>query len=218
MKLSIEAHRLVPAGYAEGIVVNVPQLRLFAAAVDGSAIAVPSAVGRPSWPTPAGSFNVVQKEIDPTWDVPPSIQEEMRRLGKPPVARVPPGPANPLGAYWIGLSLPNIGIHGTNAPTSVPGFTTHGCIRVGPEAIALLFDSVAVGTPGEIIYEPVLLAKHDGRLFVEAHRDVYGRRPDALETLAAAADELGARERIDWGSVKDVVRRREGIAIDVTLK
>ena len=89
---------------------------------------MPAAVGRSTWPTPSGEFHVAHKEVNPIWDVPPSIQEEMRRLGRPVVPRISPGPENPLGDLWIGLSLPNIGIHGTNAPDTVPGYTTHGCI------------------------------------------------------------------------------------------
>jgi L,D-transpeptidase ErfK/SrfK len=150
--------------------------------------------------------------------VPVSIQDEMKRSGRPPTRCVPPGPDNPLGKYWIGLSLPNIGIHGTNVPSSVPGFTTHGCIRVGSDDIKWLFDRVTVGSPGEIVYERALLTPHDGRLFAEVHPDAYGSRPDALHALDAAADFLRARSQIDWRRVRDVVRLEEGLAIDVTLK
>lgn len=179
---------------------------------------MPVAIGRSDWPTPTGVFHVARKELDPTWDVPLSIQQEMRRLGRPVVTRIPPGPQNPLGRYWIGLSLPNLGIHGTNAPSSVPGYTTHGCIRVASEQIQGLFDRVTIGTPGEIIYEPVLLTRHTGRFFVEAHPDVYGRRARVIQTLQAAAEQLGVQGSINWSLVNEVVQRREGLAVDVTLR
>jgi len=70
-------------------------------------------------PTPTGSFSILTKEVDPTWDVPVSIRREMKREGKTPLVRVAPGPDNPLGDRWLGLSLPGVGIHGTNAPARI---------------------------------------------------------------------------------------------------
>jgi L,D-transpeptidase ErfK/SrfK len=221
MKLTLEVHRTVPAfrsGLAHGILINIPQKLLFLIEQDGTITAIPVGLGQRDWPTPTGTFHVARKEIDPTWDVPLSIQQEMKRLGRPVVTRVPPGPQNPLGKYWIGLSLPNLGIHATNAPASVPGHTTHGCIRLGSEHMAFLFDRVTVGAPGEIIYEPVLLTRHDGRFFVEAHPDVYGRRPRAPQELLTVAETVGVHQSIDWSLVNDVVRRREGLAVDVTMR
>jgi L,D-transpeptidase ErfK/SrfK len=73
--------------------------------------------------------------------------------------RVPPGPDNPLGQYWIGLSLVGYGIHGTIASASIYQFRSHGCIRIHPNDIADLFGRVSLGTSGHIIYTPVLLAR-----------------------------------------------------------
>jgi L,D-transpeptidase ErfK/SrfK len=218
MKLVVAVHRTVPAGLERGILVNVPQRLLFVLDDDGAVVAVPIAIGRPDWPTPTGAFRVTSKETKPTWDVPPSIQEEMKRQGRLPLTKVPPGPQNPLGEFWIGLSLRNMGIHCTNVLSSIPGLTPHVCIRVAPDRIKAVFDFVTIGTAGEILYEPALLTNHDGRFFVEVHPDVYGRGSDALSAIEAAADYLGARDRIDWHRVQGVVRLHEGLAIDVTLK
>lgn len=216
MKLTVDVHRTVPGGLDHGIIVSVAQNRVFLLDEDGSIVPMPAGVGRSTWPTSAGAFQVVRKELDPTWDVPPSIQEEMRRLGRPVVTRIPPGPNNPLGKFWVGLSLPNLGIHGTNTPATVPGYTTHGCIRLSAGHIQLLFERVEVGTPGFVTHEPAFLTRHDGRIFVEVHRDLYGHRPDVLRALEAAADYLGVRDHVDWRNVHEVIRLREGLAIDVT--
>lgn len=215
-RLVIDVHRVVPGILDSGILVSVTQNRVFLLDVDGSIVSMPAAVGLSTWPTPSGEFRVVHKEVNPTWDVPTSIQDEMRRLGRPVAPRIPPGPENPLGDFWIGLSLPNIGIHGTNAPATVPGYTTHGCIRLQASDIKLLFERVEVGTAGVAIYEPGLLARHDGRIYAEIHRDVYGDRPDTLRALQNAADFLGVRDRVDWPRVVEAVRLHEGFAIDVT--
>jgi L,D-transpeptidase ErfK/SrfK len=76
-----------------------------------------------------------------------------------------------------GLSFPSYGIHGTNAPLSIYDFQSRGCIQMHPEDAGALFRQVKVGQPGEIIYEPVLLAQlPDGRIFLEAHRDPYRKK------------------------------------------
>ena len=130
---------------------------------------------------------------------------------------MPPGPANPLGAYWLGLSAGSVGIHGTNAPGSIYQATTHGCIRLHPDDIAALFAETDVGTVGAIIYEPLLLSEVGGVVFLEAHRDVYARGPrEALGFASALARDLGLADQIDWDHAAVVIAQREGIARDVS--
>jgi L,D-transpeptidase ErfK/SrfK len=198
------------------LIVNVPQRMLFA--VTGSGVAAyPAAVGRRDWPTPLGEFSIATKERNPTWDVPESIRAEARRAGRTLPLRVPPGPGNPLGAYWLGLSGGGVGIHGTNAPRSIYQVITHGCIRLHPDDISALFGEVSVGTRGVLLYQPVLVAIHGNDVFVEAHRDVYGRGPaDALEFVRLRMYESGVFDRVDWDRVAAVIRERAGIARPVT--
>jgi L,D-transpeptidase ErfK/SrfK len=216
--LTIDNRHLVPAGTGESLVINIPQRMLFQFRDGALHAAYPVGLGRPTWQTPLGAFTVVAREENPTWRVPPSIQEEMRRAGKPVITIMPPCPANPLGQYRIVLSLPGIGIHGTIAPASIYQFQTHGCIRLHPDDICALFGEVSVGDTGRIIYEPALLAQLvDGRVFVEVHRDIYRRGPDAAKTLRAEAESRHVADAVDWDRVAEVVREHEGLAIDVTL-
>jgi L,D-transpeptidase ErfK/SrfK len=211
--LSIDNRHVVPPLPATGtIAVNVPQRMLFATTGTGL-VAYPVGVGRRGWATPIGQFSIVAKEVNPTWDVPESIRDEARRAGRSLPLKVPPGPNNPLGAYWLGLSIGGVGIHGTNAPTSVYQAISHGCIRLHPDDIAALFVQMQVGTQGVLLYQPVLVAVVGEQIFVEAHRDVYGRGPvNALEFVRQRAYELGVLERIDWDRAAAVVRERAGIA------
>ena len=87
-------------------------------------------------PRPVGRLHVVRMQRHKEWIVPESIQEEMRREGKDVLTRVPPGPDNPLGRHWIGLSIGGIGIHGTIASSGVYHFRSHGCIRLHPEVVS----------------------------------------------------------------------------------
>lgn len=215
--VQVSARHVVPPPRDEGILINVPQRMLFLFRGGRLASAFPVAVGRASWQTPSGDFTVVTRETDKTWIVPVSIQEEMRREGKPVLSRVPPGPDNPLGRHWIGLSLPAIGIHGTIALASVYGFRSHGCVRVHPDDIARLFDRVAVGETGSIVYQPVLIALGgDGRIWFEANPDAYRKGAGTLGEVRAMALERGiAHESIDWRLVETMLRARDGLAREV---
>jgi L,D-transpeptidase ErfK/SrfK len=176
----------------------------------------PVAVGSRGWPTPVGEFQIVSMEVDPVWDVPASIQEEMRQQGKRVLTKVAPGPSNPLGKYWIGLSLPGIGVHGTNNPSSIYGFHTHGCIRLHNDDVRDLFARVNVGMDGSIIHEPVLMTTIGDSVFVEVHADTYKRGIDPLRYLQDLAFTRGLSGKLDWTIVKEVIRKHDGIARDVS--
>jgi L,D-transpeptidase ErfK/SrfK len=212
--LTIDNRHIAPALVSAdpgGVVINVPQRMLFR--LGESLAAYPVAVGQPDWRTPLGVFHVEMKEEHPTWDVPVSIQEEMRQSGKRVITRMPPGPNNPLGHFWIGLSASSVGVHGTPYPTTLYRYSTHGCIRVHPDNIARLFPAVAVGDPVRIVYERVLMADTPRGLFIEAHGDPYGRAPgDRLEEVRAAAIDAGIDALIEWDTVADALQRREGVA------
>jgi L,D-transpeptidase ErfK/SrfK len=199
--------------------INIPQRMLFFFSSGVLTAAYPVALGRPTWPTPQGDFKVVETRADPIWTVPKSIQREMAQQGKEVKTKVAPGPDNPLGGYWIGLSMPALGIHGTTAPRSIYRFRSHGCIRLHPADAAKLFPMVTVGTPVRIIYEPVLLAHlDDGRIFVEANPDIYGLAPHALDELQTLAVSNHIGNMIDWQRVREGLERKDGLARDVTSR
>ena len=215
--LLVDPRHVVPASLERGVVLNVPQRMLFF--FDGNDLleAFPVAVGRPSWPTPLGDFHVIDRQVDKTWHVPLSIQREMCREGRPVLTEVPPGPENPLGRHWLGLSRRGYGIHGTIAPTSIHHFITHGCIRMHPDDVAVLFAALQVGDAVRIVYDPVLLASlPDGRVFLEAHPDAYRRAGDPLERARELAERSGCSARIDWERAQQVLQAREGIAREVS--
>jgi L,D-transpeptidase ErfK/SrfK len=120
--LDIDNRHIVPADLPDGVLINLPQRKLFFlndGRVEGN---YPIGPGKAAFATPIGSFSVIQMRENPTWYVPKSIQDEWARAGKVVTKTVPPGPNNPLGGYWIGLSFPSYGIHGTNAPLSIYDF------------------------------------------------------------------------------------------------
>ena len=103
------------------------------------------ATGQAIYPTPSGIWRIVDKQLNPWW-YPPTADEWAKGL-KP----VPPGPSNPLGTRWMGLNAPGVGIHGTDAPSSIGYSASHGCVRMQVPEAEWLFERVQVGTPVVIL-------------------------------------------------------------------
>jgi lipoprotein-anchoring transpeptidase ErfK/SrfK len=103
------------------------------------------ATGQAIYPTPAGLWHIMDMQRNPWW-YPPTYDSWAKGL-KP----VPPGPSNPLGTRWMGLNAPGVGIHGTDAPTSIGYSASHGCIRMQVPDAEWLFEHVSVGTPVVIL-------------------------------------------------------------------
>ena len=99
----------------------------------------PVATGQSVYPTPLGNFQIVVMWRNPWWYPPNSAWAK----GEPPI---PPGPNNPLGTRWMGLSAPGVGIHGTNNDASIGYSVSHGCIRMHVGDAEWLFNHVEIGT------------------------------------------------------------------------
>jgi peptidoglycan hydrolase-like protein with peptidoglycan-binding domain len=102
-------------------------------------VSFPVAVGQPAYPTPDGHFTIISKVENPTWVPPPDAPWAQ---GAVPI---PPGPGNPLGTRWMGLSAPGVGIHGTDDPASIGYSVSHGCIRMQIPDAERLFGMVSLG-------------------------------------------------------------------------
>jgi lipoprotein-anchoring transpeptidase ErfK/SrfK len=102
------------------------------------------ATGQSSFPTPLGDYEIVTLQRDPWWYPPPS---DWAADADP----VPPGPGNPLGTRWMGISAPYVGIHGTPDSASIGYSASHGCIRMRIPDAEWLFRRVEIGTPVFII-------------------------------------------------------------------
>lgn len=139
----VEPSEAAVAGKAIVIRRESKELRLY---VDGRLKRVfKVATGQSSYPTPLGRWEIVTMQRNPWW-YPPQGSDWAR--GKEPVA---PGPGNPLGTRWMGLSAPLVGIHGTPDAASIGYSASHGCIRMLIPSVEWLFDRVTVGTPVFIV-------------------------------------------------------------------
>jgi len=174
MRVILPTQYVLPDVPREGVVLNIASKRLFyyPPVEDGQPQIVktyPIGIGRVGWETPLGSFAVIYKARDPHWYVPASVRKEHKALGDPLPAVVPPGPDNPLGRHVLKLDVPGYLIHGTNQPYGVGMRVSHGCVRLYPENIELLYDLVSVGESVTIINEPFLTGWKDGHIYFEGH-------------------------------------------------
>mgnify|MGYP001070820321 CR=1 FL=1 len=194
---------------AAGIVVNVGELRLYRYFPErGEVRTYPIGIGVYDYKTPFGRFQVRAKSDKPGWRIPAGLQAKYDRT------YMPPGEDNPIGARWLGLN--HYGIHGTHAPFGVGRLVSHGCIRTYNEDIIELFDLTPVGTPVQIIYEPVKFGFQKGRVFVEVHRDVYDKIPDLFSHTCqlVAARQLGPL--INWTRLLQALEEQTGAPVDIS--
>jgi len=209
-QLSIPTCWILPPSKHEGVVINLPELRLYRFFPRIRMVKTyPVGIGVMGWETPEGNCRVVDRKEDPTWMVPLSLREKYG------IISMPPGLENPLGKYWIGLSIKGYGMHGTNSPWGVGRLISHGCIRLYPEHIEKLYQEVPVNTPVEIIYEPVKVGFKDMEIFIEVHPDWYGKISDMEEYTINRLKELDLIDYIEMEKVKAALERQNGVPIRI---
>jgi L,D-transpeptidase ErfK/SrfK len=201
----------LPPAESEGIVINLPEMRLYDFTGNQPVRVLAVAVGDPDDPTPVGRFPIGHKRVNPTWNVPRSIQKERPDLPK----QVPPGEDNPLGSRWMTLGRSSYGIHGTNVRWSIGRGATHGCVRLYEDTMEALYDRIPQGTPVVLIYEPFKWGTNGKDLFLEVHPDIYGRVAQPLASALSLPRELGLLANIDVEKVWKAVDAAEGVPIRV---
>lgn len=228
----IPSQFIIPNAKREGIVINVPQMRIFyfPVAKKGEPQMVythPIGIGRVGWATPQGTTKVVRRQKDPTWRPTPSIiKEHKEERGEDLPRVVGPGPDNPLGRFAFYLGWPSYMIHGTNKPAGVGLRSSHGCIRLYPEDIEELFSMVPVGTKVTVVNEPFVFGFQDDKLYLQAFdvleddtRD-WQKAQKKLVSKAIGADiqaELKKRnEQVSWDLVASVGHDPRGIPLVIS--
>ena len=183
--------RILPDTPHEGITLNIAEYRMYyyPANQPGTVRSYAHGIGRQDWQTPLGKTSVAKKVKDPAWHPPESIRREHAANGDPLPAIVPPGPNNPLGAYALHLNLPGeYRIHGTDVDKiyGIGMQITHGCVRMYPEDIEALYNSVPIGTPVYIVKQPIKVGWLNNTLYIEAHPDLEGEEKTQDQRYALA--------------------------------
>ena len=228
--LIVPDSHILPPGPHEGIVVNLPEHRLYyyPKPKRGGPIEVityPVSIGKMDWRTPLGLTHVIGKQKNPVWYPPESVRKEHAEAGDPLPPSVPSGPDNPLGLFAMRLAAGNgtYLIHGTNNPIAVGLAVTHGCIRMYPDDVAALFPLIPVGTPVRLINEPIKVAWVDGELLLEAHPPVDAQGQSFEPNIDQFAERLRAAVgettvAIHWDYAREVLEKADGVLATVALE
>ena len=222
---------VLPAAPHEGVVVNVAAMRIFyyPPHKKGEPQVVfthPIGIGKVGWKTPEGSTKIISRQKDPVWVVPKSVRDEHAEDGEKLPAQVPPGPDNPLGQYMFRLGWPSYLIHGTNKPYGVGMRSSHGCMRLYPEDIAVFFDLIPIGTKVTVVNQPYLFGWRDGTLYLQAYavmeddsRDWSNNRKRLLAKLLNPKLQKRIVEHdneIDWQRVGDLAHTPRAVPVPIT--
>lgn len=210
-----------PVDQGQHVVINIPQLRLFLFDNGKLLKSYPIAVGKNRTQTPLGEYKIGAKAYNPTWTIPRSIQKELAGSGKAAMKSVPPGPNNPLGPVFVRFGEPKLGlgIHGTNAPSSVPGVRSHGCVRMqSPNALDFA-KTVVRGANASVIYQLVSLnADATNNLWLVAYRDPYNLNNLNKNALSRSMKAWAQTNGLTLNQKRSemVLAQRKGVLICVT--
>ena len=222
---------VLPAAPHEGVVVNVAAMRIFyypphKKGEPQIVFTHPIGIGKVGWRTPEGTTKIISRQKDPVWVVPRSVRNEHAEDGEKLPAQVPAGPDNPLGQYMFRLGWPSYLIHGTNKPYGVGMRSSHGCMRLYPEDIAVFFDLIPIGTKVTVVNQPYLFGWRDGTLFLQAYtvmeddsRDWSKNRKRLLAHLLnpKLQKKISDHDKeIDWQRVGDLAHTPRAVPVPVT--
>jgi len=226
-RIILPKRHILPDAPREGIVINLPEMRLYAFVNgDKAPESYPIGIGREGLSTPSGSTKIVRKTEGPIWRPTKRMREEDPELPE----FIDPGKDNPLGTHALYLGWPQYAIHGTNRPFGIGRRISSGCIRLYPESIVKLFEQVPVGAPVAVVNQPIKAAWIDEALYVEAHPELE-QAIEMEETGEIAKHSLSQKDmqriikvagkyqdRVDWELVRNIVRERKGYPIKVADK
>ncbi len=226
-KIILPARHLLPDATHDGIVINLPEMRLYAFINGNKApTSFPIGIGREGLNTPEGVTKVTRKKEGPTWTPTPRMRREDPELEP----YYPPGPDNPLGTHALYLGWPTYAIHGTNKPFGIGRRISSGCIRLYPENITELYETIPVGTRVQVVNQPIKLAWIDDRLYLEAHPELeqaiqmeeYGvvRSPKLSEKdLKRIIKAAGAyEEKLRWPAIRMAIKDRQGFPVEIARR
>ena len=211
-KIIIPSAYVLPNVPRVGIIINLAEMRLYYFRQKNGAHLVytsPVGVGKEGYLTELGIYTIVNKAKNPTWFVPASIRAVEPDLPE----RVPPGPDNPLGDYIMHLSRGSYAIHGTNKPWGVGRRVSHGCIRLYPEDIEKLFPLVNLGTPVNIIYQPIKVGRKGHDIYVQVFRDFEKKISDPFFYTLGLLSRYGLSGEIDFFLLRRALKEKTGVPV-----
>ena len=207
--LLLPKSHLILANPQQGIVVNLPERRLYYFLDKGrNVISYPVGIGEIGWATPLGEMTIIGKRKNPHWYVPKSVWEKHQKDGITLPKIVAPGPDNPLGPRAMRLSSPTYLIHGTNDPDGIGKRSTAGCISMYPEDVVSLYKKTPIKTPVKIVNEDLKWYVNNNKLCVEVHHPLISENSyvsnDEQQQKFAMLEldyNISQKDKVYWGKI-----------------
>lgn len=186
--LTIPTQMLLPDTPRKGIVINLAELRLYYYPKNENKVIVyPIGIGQLGRNTPVMTTSIIQKITNPTWTPTPNIRKRyLAEQGITLPAVVPAGPDNPMGLFALRMAAGKgtYLIHGTNANFGIGMRVSSGCIRLRPDDIQTLFNTVPMGTRVQVVNDAVKVSiEPDGKRYIEVHQPLSRNDRDDPQTM-----------------------------------
>ncbi|HBY88182.1 MAG TPA: peptidoglycan-binding protein [Colwellia sp.] len=210
---------LLPFISRKGIVINLPELRLYYFLPGENKVHVfPVGIGRQGLSTPLTNTVIGEKRKDPDWRPTKEMQERhFAEHGTYLPAVVPAGPKNPFGKYALRLGTSEYLIHGSNKRFGIGMRASSGCIRMYDDDIKWLFDNVPVNTKVRVVNQPVKMSFENGdKQLIEIHQQL-----SDLETsqgnviLTKAMQRFVGTNRENWQQLLPVIEKPHGLVVEL---
>lgn len=172
-QVRIPSSFILPNAPRQGIVVNLPEMRVYYYPDVSKVVTYAVGIGRENnWKTPLGKTHIAGKMENPSWTPPPSIIAEHLAEGDVLEPYYPPGPDNPLGLFAMRLGIQGYLMHSTQKTNGIGMRVSHGCMRFYPSDIEQFFPMVKVGTPVNIVNQSIKVGWYHDTLYMEVYPEL----------------------------------------------
>ena len=219
-KLIIPSAMLLPYIAHEGIVINLPEFRMYYFLPEENKVHVfPVGIGKQGLATPKVTSFISSKRKDPIW----RPTQEMRARyfaehGKEMAKEVAAGPNNPFGKYALRLGSSEYLIHGTNTRLGIGMRASSGCIRMFDDDIAWLYDNVPLNTKVRIIEQPIKMSYENGqRQLIEIHLPLSIGEVPQQSVITPAVEKFIGKNKKYWPQIMPIINKPNGLVVELTL-
>ncbi len=211
---------LLPYITRQGIVINLPELRLYYFSPEENKVHVfPVGIGREGLSTPLTSTVIGEKRKDPIWRPTKEMQERhFAKHGKYLAKEISAGPNNPFGKYALRLGSSEYLIHGSNQRFGIGMRASSGCIRMYDDDIKWLFDNVPINTKVRVVNQPVKMSYENGdKQLIEIHQpltDLEATKGNVI--LTKAMQRFVGTKREYWQQLLPIIENPHGLVVELT--
>jgi len=217
-QLKIPSAMLLPHIKREGIVINLPELRLYYFMPKENKVHVfPVGIGREGFETPKATSYISNKRKNPTWRPTKEMRARyFKKHGKAMEKEVPAGPDNPFGKYALRLGKSEYLLHGTNKRFGIGMRASSGCIRLFDDDIKWLYENIPLNTKVRIIEQPIKMSYEGGqRQLIEVHAPLTVDKKVQETQVTAAVKRFIGNEVSYWQQFEKVIDKQSGLVVEL---